>query len=227
MKRLGRATVLGVVFVMTVLVGLGDASAQYCVRYARSLTDFEIRGNAWSWWQEAAGLYERGQQPMEGAVLVFRRGYGGMSLGHVSTVTGIVDARTILVTHSFGGPVLWRDVPVIDTSANNDWTEVRVWSGPANVMGSTEFATYGFIYPLPYGSNVGISASAAQGPHWALLERIPLPPRRPDIRLVAAAGDEDPTWSQRPNWDGAESFGQDPDRVRIGFSVGTAGPGDG
>ncbi|NBC33587.1 MAG: CHAP domain-containing protein [Alphaproteobacteria bacterium] len=227
MKRLGRATVLGVVFALTVLVGIGDASAQYCVRYARSLTDFEIRGNAWSWWQEAAGRYERGQLPMEGAVLVFRRGHGGMRLGHVSTVTGIVDERTILVTHSFGGATLWRDVPVIDTSASNDWSEVRVWSGRANVMGSTEFATYGFIYPLPYGTEVGIPSQAAQGPHWTVLESIPLPPRRPDIRLVSASDDRSVELSQRPSWDEAESFGHDADGVRIGFSVGSAGPGDG
>lgn len=225
MKRLSRATALGVVFALTVLTGMGDASAQYCVRYVRSLTDFEIRGNAWTWWQEAAGRYERGQQPMEGAVLVFQRGHGGMRLGHVATVTGLVDARTILVTHSFGGPALWRDVPVIDTSGSNDWSEVRVWSGPANVMGSTEFATYGFVYPVPYGSGAGLPTAAAGRPEWALLESVPLPPRRPELRQLAANRDQD-----RPPRSGAaqhrsDSFGSE--AVHIGLTVGSARPGDG
>ena len=224
MKGLGRFAAIAVVCVMTVLVGYGEASAQYCVRYVRSLTDFEIRGNAWAWWHEAQGRYERGNQPMEGAVLVFQRGYGGMRLGHVSTVTGQVDERTILVTHSFGGPILWRDVPIIDTSANNDWSRVRVWSGPASVMGSTEFATYGFIYPVPYGSTVGIPASAAQGPHWALLESVPLPGRRPDpeYRLAVTSGEGPSARANRSRWGDAEAFDQDgrERRFRAGFTGG-------
>jgi surface antigen len=123
------------------------AEAQYCVRYARSITGLEVRGNAWAWWDNAAGVYPRGQEPMIGSVLVFRRGGGGMGLGHVSAVTGIVDDRTILVTHSFGGPYLWRDVPIEDVSDANDWTRVRVWHGPTRQMSSTRFPTYGFVYP--------------------------------------------------------------------------------
>ena len=132
---------------IAIMASAEQASAQYCVRYVRGLTDIEIRGNAWSWWDNAAGLYDRGSTPAEGSVLVFRRGGGGMNLGHVSTVSAVVDDRTILVDHSFGGPVLWRDMPIIDVSPNNDWTSVRVWHGPTNQLGSTEFATYGFIYP--------------------------------------------------------------------------------
>jgi|GEM_PF-1748415 len=123
------------------------AEAQYCVRYARSITGLEVSGNAWAWWDNAAGLYPRGNEPMIGSVLVFRRGGGGMRLGHVSAVSGIVDDRTILVTHSFGGPYLWRDVPIIDVSDANDWTRVRVWHGPTQQLGTTRFATYGFVYP--------------------------------------------------------------------------------
>lgn len=218
---------------MAVLVGAGEASAQYCVRYARSLTDFDIRGNAWTWWDGAAGRYERGSEPMEGAVLVFRRGHGGMRLGHVSTVTGQIDDRTILVTHSFGGPTLWRDVPVIDTSANNDWTEVRVWSGRANVMGSTEFATYGFIYPLAYGVAPTVPSVAstpiAQGPAWDVLQSIPLPSRPPSDRartaqglgsLEAASGTLLQSRIIRPRWDEAEEGGLGSAvRVRTGFAT--------
>ena len=222
MKGLGRFAILAVVFAATLLVGYGEASAQYCVRYVRSLTDFEIRGNAWAWWHGAEGLYERGQQPMEGAVLVFQRGRGGMRLGHVSTVTGQVDERTILVTHSFGGPVLWRDVPIIDTSPNNDWSRVRVWSGPANVMGSTEFATYGFIYPVPYGSTVGIPTDAASGPQWAFLESVPLPARRPEYRPVIISDQASTPRVSRPRWEEAEAFDQHERgrRLRVGYTGG-------
>ncbi|MCA8909108.1 MAG: CHAP domain-containing protein [Rhodospirillaceae bacterium] len=119
------------------------------MRYVRSLTDFSLRGNAWSWWDNAAGVYDRGHVPVPGSVLVFQR-TGNMPLGHVSTVSAVVDSRTILVDHSFGGPVLWRDMPVIDTSANNDWSQVRVWHGPTNQLGSVDFPVYGFIYPANY-----------------------------------------------------------------------------
>jgi hypothetical protein len=181
----------------------GESLAQYCVRYARSLTDIEIRGNAWSWWDRAAGSYERGNDPAIGAVLVFRRGHGGMRLGHVSAVTGIVDARTILVTHSFGGPVLWRDVPIVDVSAGNDWTEVRVWHGPTRQMGSTEFATYGFVYPHgaePEAPMIAVAADRALdaqadlarnpgefGIDWDWLASVPLPDTRPGTRTAQPA----------------------------------------
>lgn len=139
-----------IMLVALLAVGVTEsASAQYCVRYVRSLTDFSLRGNAWSWWDNAAGVYERGHTPVPGSVLVFQRSYG-MPLGHVSTVSAVVDSRTILVDHSFGGPVLWRDMPVIDTSANNDWSQVRVWHGPTNQLGSVDFPVYGFIYPASY-----------------------------------------------------------------------------
>ena len=222
MNRLGRLTALAIAFVMTALVGLEDASAQYCVRYARSLTDFDIRGNAWTWWQGAEGRYERGQVPMHGAVLVFRRGYGGMRLGHVSTVTGQIDERTILVTHSFGGPALWRDVPVIDISANNDWSRVRVWSGPANVMGTTEFGTYGFVYPMAYGATTGIPTRPTQaGPRWALLESVPLPRRRPDVRVAdGSAHMPAPVRVNRPRWEDAEARDWDDRRRRRHYTGG-------
>ena len=186
----------------------GQSFAQYCVRYARSLTDVEINGNAWSWWERAAGVYQRGGDPAVGAVLVFQRGYGGMRLGHVSAVTGIIDDRTILVTHSFGGPILWRDVPIVDTSPANDWTRVRVWHGPSRQMGTTDFATYGFVYPHGSGpapdiaEPASVAATAADEPpvratdpgdaarqfgiDWDWLSGVPLPASRPHASMVTA-----------------------------------------
>lgn len=205
MKRLALVAALGLF--LTAIPG--DSFAQYCVRYARSLTDVAINGNAWSWWDRASGVYERGNQPAVGAVLVFRRGHGGMRLGHVSAVTGIVDSRTISVTHSFGGPFLWRDVPVVDTSADNDWTRVRVWHGPSRQMGRTNFSTYGFIYPHGYDPEVfealadvtvdealgrqgdlvdvaGHVGSRQFGIDWDWLSGVPLPASRPVGGVVTA-----------------------------------------
>ena len=37
--------------------------------------------------------------------------------------------------------------PVVDVSAANDWTAVRVWWAPVGQIGNTTYSTYGFITP--------------------------------------------------------------------------------
>src|SRR5208283_812506 len=37
-----------------------------CVPYARSATGITVAGNAWQWWDHAAGTYERGSVPEPG-----------------------------------------------------------------------------------------------------------------------------------------------------------------
>jgi surface antigen len=79
--------------------------------------------------------------------------YGRMELGHVATVSAIVDDRTILVTHANWSPIdgrrgqVERDVKVIDVSEAGDWTAVRVWYAPNEDLGSTAWPVHGFIYP--------------------------------------------------------------------------------
>ena len=172
------------------------AHAQYCVRTVKSMSDFEVRGDAWEWWGNSAAQYERGSMPAMGSVLVFRRS-GSMPLGHVSLVSGLVDDRTILVDHTFGGPRIWRGIRVIDVSPNNDWSAVRVWSGRANVLGSTVFPIYGFIYPeglqsVPIQTARGADAGDRQSPiSWDMLASVPTPERPPAARggpQVAALG---------------------------------------
>ncbi len=41
-----------------------------------------------------------------------------------------------------------RGIPVVDVSANNDWSEVRVGLGRSGEFGSV-YPTYGFIYDRP------------------------------------------------------------------------------
>jgi surface antigen len=128
----------------------------YCVPYARQVTGIEIYGDAWTWWQGAAGLYERGARPLAGAVLVMKRD-GRLPHGHVSVVTEIVDAREIRVTHANWG---WAgkkrgqvesDVSIIDVSPTNDWSQVKVWNGGSY---GRIYPAYGFIYPGAPGQSI-------------------------------------------------------------------------
>ncbi|MEI9905119.1 MAG: CHAP domain-containing protein, partial [Asticcacaulis sp.] len=49
------------------------ASTPYlqCVQFARQFTGMQIFGDAWTWWEKAAGKYDEGHAPKPGAVLVF------------------------------------------------------------------------------------------------------------------------------------------------------------
>ncbi len=124
----------------------GAPTTLSCVPYAREVSGIQLDGDAWEWWGEAAGLYPRGHRPRPGAVLVFAA-RAGMPQGHLAVVTRLRDDRTILVTQSNWLPDrIEHDQPVIDVSADNDWTEVRVWYEPADAMGAKTYRTYGFIY---------------------------------------------------------------------------------
>ncbi|CAO3443648.1 hypothetical protein [Azospirillum argentinense] len=118
-----------------------------CVRTLRSISDFEIRGDAWTWWNTAAEQYERDKRPALGSVLVFKRSQR-LGRGHVSLVSHIIDRRTIEVDHSWlDGRGLRRNMRVVDVSPRNDWTAVRVWHEPSDQLGLRVYTTYGFILP--------------------------------------------------------------------------------
>ena len=146
-RCVGRLCALLITLSILAVMMPSTAQAQMCVRYARQLTHFDIRGDAWAWWQNSAGRYQHGMRPVEGSVLVFQR-TGRLHQGHVSTVSQVVDRRTILVDHSWlEGDTLHRGMKVIDTSPNNTWTSVKVWYEPADHLGLRAYPTYGFIYP--------------------------------------------------------------------------------
>ncbi len=127
-----------------------------CVPYARQVSGIDIRGDAWTWWNQAGARYSRGSVPRPGAVLAFRR-TRALPLGHVAVVTRIVHAREILVTHANWGarPAtrgrVAHDVRVIDISPGNDWSELRVWNGAG--FGRV-YPAHGFIYPGPAGAGM-------------------------------------------------------------------------
>jgi hypothetical protein len=125
----------------------GTATPLTCVPYARAVSGIELSGDAWQWWDEAAGRYPRSSVPRPGAVLVFRP-HGSMTDGHLAVVTALTSPRQIEVTQSNWLPHrIEKDQPVIDVSENNDWSEVRVWYEPVNAMGRRVYPAYGFILP--------------------------------------------------------------------------------
>lgn len=123
-----------------------------CVPYARELSGIQIRGDAHSWWDQAAERYVRSNRPRTGAVLSFRP-QGNMRLGHVAVVSRIIDPRRVLVSHANWSTIDGRrghietDVPVEDVSERNDWSRVRVWYAPIGKLGTTAWPVNGFIYP--------------------------------------------------------------------------------
>lgn len=122
--------------------GWGD-----CVRTVRALSDFTIRGDAWTWWGNAAGEYARDSRPAAGSVLVFKR-TSNLGRGHVSLVSRVLDNRNVLVDHTWiAGRGIKRGMQVTDVSAHNDWSAVRVWHGPTDQLGQRVYPTYGFILP--------------------------------------------------------------------------------
>lgn len=118
-----------------------------CVPYARQVSGIQLSGDAYQWWDEAAGRYPRSHMPEIGAVLVFAP-HGDMNVGHLAVVTRVRNARTIEVTQSNWLPYrIEHDQPVIDVSPGNNWTRVRVWYEPVHEMGESIYPTYGFILP--------------------------------------------------------------------------------
>ncbi len=124
-----------------------------CVPFARAASGIELKGNAANWWDAAEGIYDRGARPESGSVLNFRA-IGRMHLGHVAVVTAVLDSRQIEIEHANwagsgaakGG--ISHNIPVIDVSAENDWSAVRVGLGHTGEYGSV-YPTYGFIYDRP------------------------------------------------------------------------------
>ncbi|MEP7350601.1 MAG: CHAP domain-containing protein [Sphingorhabdus sp.] len=145
-----RAIVSALLFVAAPALALNEGLQ--CVPYARALSGVEIRGDAYTWWGQADGKYDRGNRPKVGAVLAFRP-YGKMRLGHVAAVRKIVDDRNILISHANWSTIggirghIEQDVRAVDVSEAGDWSAVRVWYTPNAALGSTEWPTEGFIYP--------------------------------------------------------------------------------
>ncbi|WP_291737297.1 CHAP domain-containing protein [Leisingera sp. F5] len=122
-------------------------SRVWCVPFARNASGIEIFGNAKTWWAQAKGQFSRGQQPQTGAVMAFRATRSN-PLGHVAVVSKVEDSRRIRINHAN-----WRrnkvslGMAVIDVSAANDWSAVRLESNPGAY--GRVYPINGFILPVP------------------------------------------------------------------------------
>ena len=124
----------------------GDVGLE-CAPFARALTGVQLTGAAYSWWEEAAGRYQRSSQPSQGSVLVLRQD-SRLPYGHVAVVSRVLSGRQIMVTQAnWVHHRISEDQPVIDVSAANDWSVIRVWWPPSDQMGITDYAVRGFVLP--------------------------------------------------------------------------------
>lgn len=118
----------------------------FCVEYARMRSGLAVFGDAKHWWERARNLYARLPHPVEEAVMVFS-GSKRLKRGHVAVVTDIVSPRQIIVDQAN-----WQNkgeidhaTPVLDVSAGNDWSLVRVWDMRSGQFGTHVYAISGFI----------------------------------------------------------------------------------
>jgi surface antigen len=153
-----------------------------CVPYARQVSGIQLYGDAHTWWDQAAGRYDRGSIPRTGAVMSFHP-YGAMRLGHVAMVSRVIDSRTVLLRHANWSPINGMrgqredDVRAVDVSDANDWSEVRVWFAPIQDLGTTHWPVDGFIYNraparrpgLGTGSPLRLASATVAAPRQTLL----------------------------------------------------------
>lgn len=151
-KRLGGAAFAAMVTVAALAPAaptLADQPYYQCVRFAREFSGIQIFGDAWTWWSQAQSQGLRtGQAPEVGAVVVFQPSNASRR-GHVAVVSQILTDRVLRVSHAnWGGSRgrIERDVTVVDVSADNDWSQVRVWHNPSGDLGVSVYPLYGFIY---------------------------------------------------------------------------------
>jgi len=118
-----------------------------CVPYARQLSGIQIYGDAHTWWDQAKDRYARGKRPRVGAVMAVEP-HGNSRLGHVASVSRVIDRRAVLISHAnWSEPgKIEENVRAVDVSPDNDWSEVRIWYGPTQSLGSSHWPLFGFIY---------------------------------------------------------------------------------
>lgn len=130
--------------------GYRQFTREECVPYARRLSGINIRGDAYTWWQQAEGVYKRGNTPRPGAVLVLAK-TNRLQHGHLAVVTKQVAPDQMDVTHTNWGSgwlsrrVTYESLRVKDASPANDWTSVRFWNDENNAFGYP-YPALGFIY---------------------------------------------------------------------------------
>lgn len=127
-------------------------SRMQCVPYARAATGIFIRGDAWTWWHAAGGIYSRGNVPEPYSLLVLAK-TERLRSGHLAVVTGIEGPREIRVSHAnwLNDERIFEHVRVLDVSEANDWSALRFWNPQTGNFGQV-YQAYGFVYRNPGSS---------------------------------------------------------------------------
>ena len=134
-----------------------------CVPFARAASGIQIYGDAWTWWGQAQGRYDRGDRPKVGSVIAFAK-QARLPLGHVAVVSRIVESRVVMLTHANWSRQNGRrghveqDVTLYDVSPRNDWSQVKVWFRDSDGLGSSTYPVHGFIYPAGRTVDPAVSA---------------------------------------------------------------------
>ena len=130
--------------------GLLDYVGQ-CVPFAREASGVRIFGDAWTWWDQAEGRYERGSKPRVGSVIVFRK-TARLPYGHVAVVSRVVEKRVVMLTHANWSRLDGRrghaeqDVTLHDVSPAGNWSAVKVWYRDVGGLGGGVYPVAGFIH---------------------------------------------------------------------------------
>ncbi len=146
-----RNVTIGLTAACLMFMGTSEsAKAWNCVQFVHQVSSLKLSGDAWKWWSNAVGHYDRGHAPESKAVLVFdhtRR----MVHGHVAIVAKQIAKRIIEIDHAnwsigrYGRGQIARNVRVQDVSEKNDWSSVEVWNELDNCWGHP-YKTLGFVY---------------------------------------------------------------------------------
>src|SRR5260221_3688958 len=132
-----------------------------CVPYAREHSGIKIYGDAYTWWDKAAGKYPRGALPEAGTVMVLNN-YAESNRGHVAVVRRVIGPREIRVDHANwldDGSIYVND-PVEDVSSDNDWSAVRGYNLKTGGWGGKGYSLHGVIV---YGYRADLMADAGFG----------------------------------------------------------------
>ncbi len=136
-----------------------------CVPYARDQSGVQIYGDAYTWWAKAEGRFARSTAPSQGSVMVLYN-YAGPARAHVAVVKRIVNPREIRIDHAnwLDDGAIYTDDPVRDVSADNDWTQVRVFNIRNQAWGGRVYQVQGFIGPGPASGDLMVAQNPATAP---------------------------------------------------------------
>lgn len=108
----------------------------------------ELPGDAWTWWDQAKGRYDRGQRPRVRAVIALPR-QPSLPSGLVAVVSRIIESRVLMLDHARWpeASAEGESITLFDVSPNNDWTTIKVYQRSGATVGGRTYQVYGFIYP--------------------------------------------------------------------------------